>query len=173
MSLASAIVYRANAQTTVWGEGEADVFEVSPVSSPTILNGGSQTTDSASAAVDAANDTIRLAFSSNPSASSFGNLSYTIGKLEVDVTGTPTSTPWNVIDGFVHANGVQVLDTLGAETLRFIGAGHNLGIEERANVSQTISIETDQVRIEEGTNVLVFDDATGATRAPYPVDRGW
>lgn len=156
----------ATTATTIAGGGGDDTVQIQHVSGSTIVNG------------NAGFDTATVIIPGNPNQvalADYSQLTFSIETLEVDNrANTTTSANWIYNSGKIYVGvaptAVQVLDTLGADTTRFLGGGGNgdtLTVQDDVNLPQTIAIDASNVDIQEGANVLSFQQSLAFTGYTY------
>jgi Ca2+-binding RTX toxin-like protein/6-phosphogluconolactonase (cycloisomerase 2 family) len=116
--------------------------------------------NSADGGDDGGRDVVALDIPGNPA--EFGNLGIGVEELFIDNTVNSTSVNWNYVDGKVEANGVKIVEALGADLVSFAAglSTDSLTVVDGVNNPQTVVVETNQVRIDEGLEVLVQEPSS-------------
>lgn len=156
----------ATTDTTLEGGGGDDTVKIQHVGGETIVNG------------NAGFDTATVLIPGNPNQvalADYAQLTFSIETLEVDNReNTTTSTNWIYNSGKIYVGvaptAVQILDTLGAGKTTFLGGGaiaDTLTVQDDVNLPQTIAINANSVEIQEGANVLSFQQSLSFTGYTY------
>jgi Ca2+-binding RTX toxin-like protein/6-phosphogluconolactonase (cycloisomerase 2 family) len=147
-----------SASVTVNGNDGDDQFFIFGVGiqRPTVLNG-----------LDG-NDTATVILPDNPvtvAADEFQQLRFAVETLQVDNRSFANSTnvpvDWDFDQDRISVGTTQFLDALGAETVVFLsgnGTRDTVTVRDSRDVSQQVFIDRNNVRIEEGSNTLSFQD---------------
>ncbi|MCR9297103.1 MAG: lactonase family protein, partial [bacterium] len=137
------------------GEGD-DQFLIQTISSETTIVGGP------------GEDLATLLIPGNPNlltADDYGDLRLTVERLQIDnreygSTGVVQPVAWAFENNDVFVSTTKILESVAADTVIFLGGqGSNdqLTVRDSVAVPQTVTVDGSRVTIEEGFNVLSFD----------------
>ncbi len=156
----------ASTRTTIEGGGGEDRVLIESVGGETIVNGGASF-DTATVVIPGDPNLVQLA--------DYAELTFSIETLEVDNRANPSVTAdWVFNSGKIYVGAAPtstlILDTLGADKTVFLGGGSSgdtLTVQDDVEVPQTIAVDATSVEIQEGANVLSFQENTAFTGFSY------